>query len=302
MARDTVSVIVERIRRQLDSTVRLEINLLAANVNATATTLTFQYELADSLRAGSTISIGSELMRVVSVAEVPKQATVIRGWQDSTAEAHLAGDEALVNPRFTRFDILDAIINEIDSWSPDLFDVRSHEFDTTDEMEVYELPVDLAASIGLVGLRINRDARSSDSWPKTKYRLQRGSVADWSAASKSGLLIRFAESIGRAGDGKALALVAIPYDTTTIDEDTDLTSLNIPRTLLELIEIGVKMRLLGDDENNRSSRRAQDEPRRTDEVPPETAGRRALTLEARYNARRGHEVQRFRTLYPMSVW
>ena len=64
MARTTVSETVERIRRQLNSTVRLEINVLGGSINTTDTTLSFSYDIANSLRNGAVLAIGNELMRV----------------------------------------------------------------------------------------------------------------------------------------------------------------------------------------------------------------------------------------------
>ena len=305
MARDTVSTIVERVRRQLNSTVRLEVNVLGASLNPTETTVTLTYELQNSLRNGAVLSIDNELMRVVNVDELAQEATVIRGWQDSIAAAHTTGVEVLVNPRFTHFDIFDAMLQEIDSWAPDLFDIVDVETATTDETRAVELAVDYATALGVLRVRRNwtEDAQSL-VWPDITFTLQRGSAAAWSAASTSGLIVRLTNNgVGRANVGSLLLTIAMPYDASDIALDTVLsTDKNIGAGLIELIELGVKYRLMMDDETGRSARNAQDEPRRNEDVSPNAALSLGQALANRYERRRNAEVIRFRTRYPMDAW
>lgn len=305
MARDTVSTIIERVNRQLAATVRMEINVLGASLNATETTVTFTHPIPNSLRSGAVLSLNGELMRVITADELAQEAVVLRGWQDSTAAAHTAGTEVHINPRFTRFDILDALIEEIDTWAPDLFDVQYVEAATTEETNAVELAAAYAGALGVTTVRRNwTDDAESLVWPTISYTLQRGSTSVWSAASESGLIVRLTNNgVGRARTGSLLIGVAMPYDPSDITEATVLsTDKNITSSLLELIELGIKYRLLQDDEIGRSQRGAQDEPRRAEEVPPNTALTIGQVMQQRYERRRNAEVIRFRTLHPMEAW
>lgn len=304
MARDNVDTIIERVRRQLASTVRMEINVLGASLNTTDTTVQLAYALAKSVRSGAVLSIGRELLRVISVDELAQECVVLRGWQDSVAEAHDTGTEVLINPRFTRFDIVDALIEEIDSWQPDLFKVTDVEVAVTEDTTAFELAVEYADAIGVIEVRRNWTHNADTGvWPTIEYRLQRGTAAAWSAASASGLIIRIANAIGRAYAGSLLVKVAIPYDTTTIDDETDLIAdIGIDRPLLELIELGIKYRLMMADEAGRSARNAQDEPRRNEEVQANQALSLGQSYAQRYERRRAQEVMRFRQRYPLRFW
>lgn len=304
MARDTVSTVVERVRRQLNSTVRMEVNVLAANILATDTTLTFDHPLSSSTRNGAVLSIGNELMRVLDSSPVAQEVTVIRGWQDSAPAAHALGAEILVNPRWTLFDIYDAMFQEIDSWSPDIFDVVNVEAATTDETNGVELAVQFSEAVGIIQARRNwTDDQQALVWPEISYTLMRGATADWSAAVTSGLIVRFTNGGGRAQVGNVLLTIGMPYTTTGITQATVLsTDKKIGASLLELIELGIKYRLMMDDESGRSARNAQDEPRRNEDVPPGAALSFGQVLAQRYERRRSAEVIKFRTRYPLVTW
>jgi len=302
MARDSISTIIDKIRRQLNSTVRLEVTTLGASCLSSDTTLTLGYDLADSIRAGAELAIESEVVRVMSVDVVAKEVTVIRGFQDSTPADHALGVEVQVNPRFTRFDIFDAIYDEMAGWQPDLWTTDLYETTVADDQEVVELPASHADCLGVIEVRRNWTATSSSSWPQAEYRLQRG-TSSWTAAPLSGLLVRFAEGTGYMKAGSVMMTIARPYDLSTLSETTDIvTDLGVPYSYIELISLGVKMRLMGDDENGRSARNAQDEPRRNEDVPAGSALSVAGQLAQRYERKRRNEVMTLRGRYPLRTW
>lgn len=310
MARSTVSTIIDRLGRQLASSLRMEINVLGALLPATATdtTVTFAYDLAPSLRNGAVISAGNELMRVISVNVNAKEATVIRGWQDSSPQAHALGDEVQINPRFTRFDIFDAMIDELDSWAPDLFYVADHEFTIAEDAQTVELPSQFADAIGVVAVRGQAADRAVDTttWPQFEFRLQRGDPTVWSQASASGLAIRLlsgVQSRGRQPAGSVLVTVAMPFDTSAIVATTDLVDDgNLAASMLDVLQLGIKARLMGDDEYGRTGRTTQDEPRRTEETPPGASWQIAGGTRQQYERRFAREVQRLRLRYPVVSW
>lgn len=305
MARTTVENTIERIRRQLASTVRMEINTLGSSLTTSTLTFPLTYDLANSIRSGAVLSIGRELMRVVSVNVTSKEVTVIRGWQDTDAEAHDSGDEVLINPRFTRYDIYDAIVQEIDSWSPDLFKVSDASGAFADEAAGFEVPVAYSNALGVISLRRNFTDESSVVWPETSFALHRGASAELTPTEGSGLFVRFTKGVGyMPAAGRYAIRYAIPYDTADItSEDTDLVAdVGLDSPLLELVELGVKYRLLMDDENPRSARSVQDEPRRNQEVPVGASLNHSQSTLQRYERRRNSEVIRLRTTYPFRSW
>jgi hypothetical protein len=305
MARTTVENTIERIRRQLASTVRLEINTLGSTLTDSTTTFPLTYDVANSIRSGAVLSVGRELMRVITVNVSSKEVTVIRGWQDTNAAAHDTGAEVLINPRFTRFDIFDAIVQEIDSWSPDIFRVEDDTDDFPVEATGFEVPTAYVNALGVVSLRRNYTEDASAVWPDMPFKLYRGRSGSLTPTEGTGMYVRFTKGLGYTTQAGAYAIrYALPYDTALIvDEDTDLVGdVGIDSPLLELVELGVKYRLLMDDENPRSGRGVQDEPRRTEEVPPGASMNQTQAVLQRYERRRNSEVLRLRTMHPFRSW
>jgi hypothetical protein len=269
---------------------------------AADTVLTLGYDLPNSVREGAVLSIENETVRVMGVDVAAKEVTVLRGYQDSDPADHALGVEVQINPRFTRFDIFDALYDEMAGWEPDLWTTDLYETSVADDQEVVELPASLINCIGVVDVRRNWTSSESSSWPQADYRLQRGTSA-WTAAPNSGLLIRFAEGSGKMLAGSVMMTIARPFDLSTLSETTDLfTDLGVPYSYLELIALGVKMRLMGDDENGRSARNAQDEPRRNEDVPAGAAMSVAGQLAQRYERKRRNEVMILRGRYPLRTW
>jgi len=304
MARTTVGSLIDRTLRQLNSSIRNELNTLANSVNTTDTTLTLTYDLTPAYRQGSVISVGLELMRVLATNTNTKTIEVIRGWQDSPITAHSANAELLVNPRFTRFDIYDALIDEITSWEPDLFTVTDYEWTVENDEETVELPVSMANAIGVVRVRRNWTGSDSTSWPQLKYRLQRGDPSVWSGATTSGLLIRYVPFANNKQDGKIHAQIAMPFsvDDTLLESDDLVTDVGLQRSMLDLLAMGIKVRVLSDDENNRASRQPADESRRAGDVPVNRGLELAQTVRGNYLRRYSAEIMKLRSKYPMVAW
>jgi len=304
MARSTVGSVIDRTVRQLNSSIRNELNTLSVSVNTTATQLTLTYDLTPALRMGSVLAVGLELMRVTSVDANTKTVNVIRGYQDSTAESHSTDVEVIVNPRFSRFDVYDALIDELLSWQPDLFKVVSYEATVTDNDETFELPNTLSQAIGVI--RVTRQWENSDSssWPHLQYRLSRGDSSVWSGASYSGLVVRILPQNNVLRNGKVHALIAYPFivdDTLTTTQDL-VTDIGLSTSMLDVLSMGIKVRLLSDDENNRAQRQAADESRRDGAVPVNRGLEVAQTLRGNYLRRYADEVLKLRTRYPLKAW
>ena len=140
-------------------------------------------------------------------------------------------------------------------------------------------------------------------WPEIPFNLIRGTIGSWSVATTSGLVIRFVNLTGQAHSGSVLITVGVPYTSDGISPTTVLSAdKRIGPSLLELIELGIKYRLMLDDETGKSARNAQDEPRRNEDVPPGAAMSLGQVIAARYERRRSAEVINFRTRYPLVMW
>ena len=297
MSRTKVSNAVQRVKRQLASSFRYEINVLQSGVNHTDTTISFQYELPASVVTGAVLSIANEEMRVMSVDRVAKEATVLRGWNDSYPITHSTGDEIHINPRFSGLDIYEALVDEVTSWGPDLYRTIARQESVSDGQQTVYLPVSWRNIFGLVDVRRNWSDDNTSSWARVEGRLQRGVPGSWPDGPRSGVLFRLFPPVYL---GSLYFIAAAPLDTDSIQWNADLVDdVGLKPSMLDVLDMGIKWRLLGDSEAGRSARVAQDMPRRAEEVPPRTASDEANRLYPLYIRRKSEEVDRLRWQYPL---
>ena len=138
----TVATVIDRTVRQLMSGTVEERNKTTSALTATATSIIFQYDL-NGIRAGGVIQIDNELMYVWEVSSGSKTVTVERGWNGTTAAAHITGSVAIVDPKFPRAQILEAINAEIDDLSSPmngLYQIKSLELDYNGVWSMINLP------------------------------------------------------------------------------------------------------------------------------------------------------------------
>lgn len=298
MARTGVLETVQRIRRQLKSAGRNEVARLDAAMNDSQTTLVFEWA-PQSVRVGDVLNVDLELLRVISYDSGTRTATVIRGWLDSTAAAHLDAAEVLINARFTNLDAFDALTEEISSWGPQLYRVAAEEFTIDAGYESLELPAAWSSMYGLV--RVHRKWeqywQDTETWPEVNVRVIR-STTDWTdGAPNSGLLVRFLDPVA---DGQLMILAALPWSTASIAIDDDLiTDVGLSESLLDMLAMGVKIRLAHDGEWARMARNVQDEPRRAEETPLGAAVQPLQFAVAMYRNRKQEEINKLRAQHPI---
>lgn len=300
MARTTVEAFLGRMRRQLHGgSHRLQSDTLAEELDASETDVTLTTGSSAGIVVGATLCVDLELMRVTAWDSGTKVATVIRGWLDSDAATHTNGSEVVLNPRFSPLDIYDAMVDEINSWGPELYKVASDEFTLATGDETLELPAAWSGMYGLIDARRKWDSVYQDTtaWPELKVRLYRGTT-DWSlGASTSGLLLRFVEPVA---SGTAYLTAALPFSTSAPAMSADLvSSIGLAESQLDILGMGTKIRLMGDVEIGRSSRHAQDDPRRAEETPLGGTVQPLSLMLAQYRTRKQEEINKLRAKYPV---
>lgn len=299
MSRSLVCNAVERVKRQLASSFRYEVNLLELPLSSTATTVNLTYQLPASIIPGAVVCIANEAMRVMTVDQVNQTFTVIRGWHGSTQQVHDANTEVLVNPRFSGLDIYEALVDEITSWGPDLYQIKARTESVADGQDVVYLPQAWRDIYGLVDVRRQWDDADSSSWPRLSGRLQRGVRGSWTNGPNSGQMLRLFPPV-RAG--LVYLLAAAPFDVDALSWTADLVDdIGLQPSMLDVLDMGIKWRLLGDAEAGRSARVAQDTPRRAEDVPPRAASDEATRIYPLYVRRKQEEVDRLRWSYPIRV-
>lgn len=299
MARTDVLTTAKRIRRQLRSQHRLDQLQLFASVTSVASQLQFSTSLPNNVRAGTVLGIDLELMRVLSVDTANNQVYVIRGYLDSTAATHDAGALIDINPRFSLLDIVDAMIGELASWTPELYQVASDTFSVDLAAQTLEMPAEWATMIGVCEVLQSETGTEVTVWPRIGSKFIRGDAATFTGATTSGHLLRFTEAIRTGG---IYVTVALPFDPELITDSADLVDdVGLTGSLLDVLELGVRRRVLMDAENNRASRQAQDEVRRAEEVPMGATIQAQQLVTAIYLRRRGEEARRLKRAYPIRM-
>jgi hypothetical protein len=285
MARTTVDNLVGRVRRRLAASLRGDINVLSAAITTTnATTFTYTNDQA-SMRAGAIVCIDLELMYVVSVSTGTKTATVIPS-------------EIAVNPIHSNLDIIDAAIAEIDSWGPHLYQVVGERYSVADFDTNLELDSTFAGMYGTCSVTRNWTIDDSDVWPTIEYRFQRGVGTTWTGgAPVTGLYLRFIDSVSA---GFVYVTAAVPFVTTTFTMSTDLvTTVGLQASQMDVLELGIMMRLLGDNDAAREGRNAANQPGLAEAVPVGSTVQPRQLQRSFYISRKNEEIMKMRALYPV---
>ena len=258
----TVAQVINRTQRQLLSGVIEERNKLASAVNATATTLTLTYEVG-GVRAGTIIEIDAEQMYVWSVTESSKTVTVERAFNATVAATHAVNAMLIVNPRFPRAQILEAINDELaDLSSPmnGLFQVKILDLNYNGSDRQINLP-SVAGVIDLIEVRARY--LSSDYQQVRNVKLLRDMpTKDFG----SGLALQFDQGV-RPGDVRVT--YRSPFTKVTTETEGIQLNAGFPESAEDLLVIGAQIRLVAPREVKRNFTESQGDTRRADEV---TAG------------------------------
>jgi hypothetical protein len=256
----TVGTVVDRTVRQLMSGTVEERNKTVGALTATSTSIVFQYELL-GLRQGGVIQIDSELMYIWEIFPGSKSATVERGWNGTAAAAHVAGSVTILDPKFPRAQILEAINAEIDDLSSPmhgLFQVKSLELNYNGTSLMVNLPTtDKIIDLISVSLRY-----IATDYPKIRRcRLIRDLPND---DFNSGYAIRFDEQV-RAG--RLIVVYKTPFSNVTSESQNLQNIAGFPTTAEDILMMGAQIRLVSPREIKRNFTESQGETRRSDEVP-----------------------------------
>lgn len=295
MARTSVTTTIQRIRRQLQSGYRFEANYLNGAIGMGDTTIALSITPTAGLQPGAIVYVDLEAMRVLTVNQSSSTMTVQRAIYDSTPAAHTSGSEVVINPRFSPLDIFDALQEEIASYGPQLYRVDADEFAVAEVDDILQLPAAWSDCYGIIDVRRKWADTGVESWPRLQCRFQRSGPT----ATGGNSILRFTESVLT---GTVYVQVARPFVLTGFDLTKDLvTDVLLPDSMLDVVGMGTKFRLLVDNENGRTARSAQDEPRRAEEIPVGSTVQPLQLNNALYRNRKQEEVNKLRAMWPVRI-
>lgn len=256
----TVGTVVDRTLRQLMSGTIEERNKTVGALTATSTSIVFQYDLG-GVRAGGVIQIDNELMYVWEVSSGSKTVEVERAWNGTAAAAHASGAVAIVDPKFPRSQILEAINAEIDDLSSPmngLYQIKSLELNYNGTWNMINLPT-TDKIIDLVSVTVRYIA--TDYPVIRRCRLIRDLPNDDFSA---GYAIRFDEQV-RAG--RMIVVYKAPFTNVTTETQNLQNIAGFPTTAEDILIMGAQIRLVSPREVKRNFTESQGDTRRSEEVP-----------------------------------
>lgn len=255
-----VSKLIEETRRLIFSGTREERNKLAISISSSATGLTLTYPLGQITR-GAKLSMDLEDIYVWDASALTITA-MDRGQWGSTAINHSAGAVIHVNPKFSNWEIFNAINDELNSLSSPangLYRVATtelvynpvisgYEYTSTDLLSVFEV------RYGTHGP--SREYLRSNDWEFSS------DLSD-EFVGGSAIFVRDAV-VGQP------VLIKGKFSFTPIPASTvaDAADSGLPETAMDILSLGAAWRLTAPMEVSRNFTSAQGDTRRANEVPP----------------------------------
>jgi hypothetical protein len=277
------------------------LNVLQTTVNTSITSIQFTHELL-SVVPNTRIAIDLEEMHVIAVSgsSAGSTATVIRGYNGSTAASHTAGAIIRVAPQFSDWRISQEInteLKELSGPNVGLYRIRPYEFTFTPATFGYN--INATDMIDVWRVRFDHPGPEKD-WPVFRRE-------DWyvdqdanTTAFPQGiqLVLRKPAFPGHTVRVSYKASFGGPLTATT-DDILNVTGLH--NEAHDILSLGAALGLVMGRDIKRSFMESQPEPRRSDEVGT-SAGQMAMRpIIGRYQDRVASEVTRLQQRYPEQI-
>lgn len=268
------------------------VDQLDVAINATVSTVTLRHGV-HRVAPGMVLEVGDgEQLYVWAYTAATRTATVERGWNDTTPAAAAAGTLVRVAPRFFVKDVIEDLVDEVQSWP-------------TFIGRVVELNVTVAdgAAAGDLGVPPGSEVRAilevkavGSRWQRHDAQLLRDSDV---ATFPSGWGIQFPELI--IGTGTVVQVQAlVGFDLSDLSAGVDLaTTVGLPPSLLDALRFGVAWRMLAFREVNRTETVSRTESSVPERVPPTHLLQTTQALKAMRDTRLAEEETRIMARWPL---
>jgi len=288
----TVAQVLNRASRQMLAGVVEERNKLASSLDSSTTSVVVTYDLG-GVRAGSVFEIDAELFYVWSANPAAKTLEVQRGYSGTTPASHSSGALLILNPRFPRMQMLDAVNADLDDLSSTmngLFRVASVDLTYNGS----DRQINITSSGTVLELLDVRLRYLADDHPVIHgVRLQTGlPTTDFA----SGNTLVFDDDIMA---GTVRVRYKAPFVRATSESSDLTTDCFLPATCDDIIELGVVMRMMAGREIKRNFTEAQFDTRRADEVQAGAIAQSITNIQRLRRDRIIAEAGRLKAQYPI---
>lgn len=289
----TAGNLVDRTAQNLLAGVVEERNKIAASIDASTTSVPIEYSLG-SLREQTVFQVDSELMYIWEVNTASKTLTVERGFGGTTAATHADGAIVVVSPKFPRWQILQALNDELaDLSSPmnGLFQMKTVDISYNGS----DRQIDLTGITSMIDVYDVRWRYLSDDYPVVRrYRLMRDMPTSDFA---SGYVLSLDEPVMSS----TIRVIYKDKYTPFSSEASTLASTGASSELADLLVLGAQIRLLASREVKRNFIESQGDTRRADEVPAGAMNASVTNLLRLRRDRITAEAARLNRQYPTRI-
>ena len=289
----TAGNLVDRTAQNLLAGVVEERNKIASSLDASTTSVPIEYSLG-SLREQTVFQIDSELMYIWEVNTASKTLTVERGFGGTTAATHADGAIVVVSPKFPRWQILQALNDELaDLSSPmnGLFQMKTVDISYNGS----DRQINLTGITSMIDVYDVRWRYLSDDYPVVRrYRLMRDMpTSDF----PSGYVLSLDEPVMSS----TIRVIYKDKYTAFSTEASTLASTGASTELADLLVLGAQIRLLASREVKRNFIESQGDTRRADEVPAGAMNASVTNLLRLRRDRIQAEAARLNRQYPTRI-
>lgn len=275
-----LSDLINQVRRRVMPTQRVPSVILSSNFTANGTSISFTDNSVNSsattgIQPGAVLAVDLELFYVNGVAS-GGSVNVIPGYLGSTSANHTSGAIVYINPKFSDFDILTAINNDLDdlcSTENGIYHLNQLEITYNPVITQYDL-TDINGAGAVSGLIDIIAIRAKTPWPDRKYR----AVLDWELIPFGSTTV---DTNFPSGFGLQLNNISGPYPgqpmlviykqqfvhLVNYTDNVQTTAL-LPATCNDLPVLGAAIQLMAGREIERNQLQSQPDPRLASEVPP----------------------------------
>jgi len=289
----TAGNLVDRTAQNLLAGTVEERNKIASSLDASTTSVPIEYSLG-SLREQTVFQVDSELMYIWEVNTASKTLTVERGFGGTTAATHADGAIVVVSPKFPRWQILQALNDELaDLSSPmnGLFQMKTVDISYNGS----DRQINLTGITSMIDVYDVRWRYLSDDYPVVRrYRLMRDMpTSDF----PSGYVLSLDEPVMSS----TIRVIYKDKYTAFSTEASTLASTGASTELADLLVLGAQIRLLASREVKRNFVESQGDTRRADEVPAGAMNASVTNLLRLRRDRIQAEAARLNRQYPTRI-
>lgn len=291
----TFQGLVDGTRNQLMTNQSERVTQLQAGIDNVVGSLILTVD-ALNIQQGTILGIDFEELYVV--AKAGTTVTVIRGFNGSTAAAHLANAIIRISPKFTDWKLSGYVNDAIEDLSGDgLFRIKSLEFTYLPARDAYNINADDLIDIWRVRYDVPGPSHNWRDVRKCDWHLDNAANSTDFPNTKS-LLIQvggFPNHAVRVSYKASFAPLILPTD------DVEVVS-GIHKEAHKIVEVGAAINALGGREVKRTFTERQPEPRRAEEVPAGSMMQSMNPFLKAYKDLIRRERRRLRRRYPDQVY